>query len=157
MCKPYLLGCCYYTLWQHTKSDCGACPYPVCPADRLKEEFLLDHSARKKGLERQWQEELRALLTMRVTECDRTAQRAKADLEARYAKAMSQCEELPEVKTLREQIAKLSTESDVAGEAGDVKSTQALMQQMETARRRVEDMSGPPPTWVGRALHHVAG
>eukprot|EP00670_Eutreptiella_braarudii_P027136 CAMPEP_0174372818 /NCGR_PEP_ID=MMETSP0811_2-20130205/104802_1 /TAXON_ID=73025 ORGANISM="Eutreptiella gymnastica-like, Strain CCMP1594" /NCGR_SAMPLE_ID=MMETSP0811_2 /ASSEMBLY_ACC=CAM_ASM_000667 /LENGTH=124 /DNA_ID=CAMNT_0015520535 /DNA_START=54 /DNA_END=425 /DNA_ORIENTATION=+ len=93
VCKPYLLGCCYHTLWQHTKSDCGPCPYGTCQNERLKEVFEADDSSRQHRYRRRWMVELRDMLKAKVNDCDRNIDRAKETLAKRQAANQAAIEE----------------------------------------------------------------
>jgi len=140
VCKPFLLGCCPHALWQHTKSDCGPCPYPTCQNDRLKQRFEDDKSLSKQRFERRWRLDLRDSLGRIVAECDRGIERASSELKKRQAVDVAAFEQIPEVKDLRCQLQKLTDDAEVAGEAGDVDKSLDLTKQAEALKRRVVEL-----------------
>eukprot|EP01071_Lankesteria_metandrocarpae_P012133 Lankesteria_metandrocarpae@DN5505_c0_g1_i1.p1 len=141
VCKHYLLDFCPHELFPNTRRDLGACH--GIHSDGLKEQFQADPE-RLKFLP-EYEKQFARFLQDLVDQVEQKIRKSTARIEAT---AVSESDlvsgdtltpsQKKRIATLNEEIAKLLTDAQTAGEEGDVKRAELLTCRLTPLRKEVE-------------------
>jgi len=136
VCKYQLVAICPHDLFPNTKCDLGACPKRH--DDTYKKMFLEDDN--RANFEKKYINETISLFESLLHGVDSKIKKAQSKLDQAYVTTEQPKELQEKLDAIDEEVGKLVAQTEILGDEGKLEELEACMAQIESLKKRKEEM-----------------